>query len=135
MRRAAYMIVAVLFSLSGCTKTDTIPVTGLITLNGQPAENTEVMFNPQGPGRLATGHTDAGGRFKLSTAKPDDGAMPGEYVVTLGEHYGDKAPALPPPGQFLPMRFPQNYGDPGKSPLKAHVERGAKNDFQFEIKK
>jgi len=33
------------------------------------------------------------------------------------------------------MRFPQDYGDPAKSSLKAHVERGAKNDFDFEIKK
>ena len=134
MRRAASLIVAVLFAFLGCTKSDTVPVTGIITLNGQPAENTEVMFNPQGPGRMATGHTDASGQFKLSTAKPDDGAVPGEYVVTLGEHY-DKAPPLPPRGQPLPMRFPQDYGDPAKSPLKAHVERGAKNDFQFEIKK
>jgi len=77
MRRAAYMMLAVLLTLFGCTKSDTVPVTGLITLNGQPAENTEVMFNPQGPGRMATGHTDASGRFKLSTATPDDGAGAG----------------------------------------------------------
>ena len=133
MRLLAYMIAAVLFAVSGCAKSDMAPVMGTITLKGQPTENAEVTFNPQGPGRIATGHTDASGQFKLSTAKPDDGAMPGDYVVTLGEHY-DKAPPLPPIGQPLPMRFPQQYGDPAKSPLKAHVERGKKNEFQFDVK-
>jgi hypothetical protein len=32
------------------------------------------------------------------------------------------------------MRFPPQYGDPAKSPLKAHVERGGKNDFEFDVK-
>jgi len=134
MRRISCAILAVLLVVSGCTKSDTVPVTGTITLNGEPAENTEITFNPAGPGRIATGHTDASGRFKLATAKPDDGAMPGDYIVTLGEHY-DKAPPLPPIGQPLPMRFPQQYGDPAKSSLKAKVEHGAKNDFTFDIKK
>ena len=34
--------------------------------------------------RIAT--NNANGRFTLSTAKPDDGAMPGEYAVTLDEY-------------------------------------------------
>jgi len=135
MRLAAYVICAVLFAFIGCAKSDIVPVTGTVTLNGQAAENVEVMFNPKGTGRMATGYTDASGRFKLSTAKPNDGATPGEYVVTLGEHYTDKAPPLPPLGQSLPMRFPQQYGDPTKSPLTATVERGKPNDFKFDIPK
>jgi|SRR4051794_20448971 hypothetical protein len=135
MRLVAYVIGAVLFALIGCAKSDTVPVTGTVVLNGQPAENAEVMFNPKGAGRMATGYTDASGRFKLSTAKPNDGAAPGEYVVTLGEHYTDKAPPLPPLGQSLPMRFPQQYGDPAKSPLTANIERGKTNDFKFDVKK
>lgn len=135
MRLTGYMMGVLLLAVVGCAKSDIVPVTGTITLNGQPAENAEVIFNPEGPGRMATGHTDASGRFTLETAKPNDGVMPGDYVVTLGEHYGDKPPPLPPIGQPLPMRFPQQYGDPAKSPLKAKVERGAKNDFMFDIKK
>ena len=119
----------------GCTQSDIVPVTGVVTFNGQPADQAEVMFNPK-TGRLATGVTDASGRFTLSTAAPNDGALPGEYIVTLGEYYpADKPPKMPPPGQGLPSRFPPNYGDPAKSPLTATVERGKKNDFQFEVKK
>jgi hypothetical protein len=119
----------------GCTQSDTVPVTGVVTFNGQPADQAEVMFNPK-TGRIATGVTDGNGRFTLSTAKPNDGALPGEYIVTLGEYYpADKPPKMPPPGQPLPSRFPAKYGDPATSPLTATVERGKKNDFQFDAKK
>ena len=43
---------------------------------------------------MAGANTDASGRFSLSTAKPNDGAMPGNYNVTLGEYYPpDKPPS------------------------------------------
>jgi hypothetical protein len=126
---AALLAVCVL----GCTQSDTVPVTGTLTFKRQPADKADVMFNPK-TGRIATGVTDANGRFTLSTAKPNDGALPGEYIVTLGEYYPpDKPPKMPPPGQGLPSRFPTKYGDPNTSPLNAKVERGAKNDFQFEV--
>jgi len=62
--------------------------------------------------------------FSLSTAKPGDGAMPGEYVVTLGEYYPPDKPPAPAPkaAVFLPSRFPAKlrrsvevaaYGDRG----------------------
>jgi len=125
-----------LFGVAGCTKSDTVAVTGTVILNGQPAGDAEVLFTPQGAGRMAGAHTDASGRFSLSTAKPDDGAMPGNYSVTLGEYYPpDKPPALPKGGGLLPSRFPPKYADPAQSPLKATVERGKPNDFKFEVTK
>jgi hypothetical protein len=136
MLRSVYSFwLAALAVLAGCSQSDTVEVTGTLTMNGQPVDQAEVMFNPK-QGRLATGVTDGSGRFKLSTAKPDDGAMPGDYVVTLAEYYPpDKPPALPRGGGLLPSRFPQKYADPAKSPLTATVERGKKNDFQFEVAK
>jgi hypothetical protein len=120
--------------VAGCSQSETVAVTGTVTLNGKPADQAEVMFNPK-QGRLATGVTDANGRFILSTAKPSDGAMPGDYVITLAEYYPpDKPPALPKGGGLLPSRFPPKYADPAKSPLTATVERGKKNDFQFDVK-
>jgi hypothetical protein len=120
----------------GCGQSETVEVTGTVTLNGQPAEQAEVMFNPKAAGRFAIGVTDASGKFTLSTAKPNDGALPGEYVVTLAEYYPpDKPPALPRGGGLLPSRFPPQFGDPAKSPLTANIERGGKNDFQFDVKK
>lgn len=120
---------------SGCGQSETVPVQGTLMFKGKPAENAEVMFNAK-KGRLATGVTNAEGKFTLSTAKLNDGAMPGEYIVTLGEYYPpDKPPAMPRDGGPLPTRFPPQYGDPSKSPLTATVERGKENVFDFEVGK
>jgi hypothetical protein len=123
------------FFIAGCNQSNMLPVTGTVTMNGQPVDQAEVIFNPK-QGRMAVGVTDSSGHFTLSTEKPNDGAMPGEYSVTLTEHYPpDKPPAMPKGGGLLPSRFPPIYGDPAKSPLTATVERGKENDFSFEVKK
>jgi hypothetical protein len=135
MRRAVSAMALLLFGVVGCGQSEMVGVTGTVTLKGKPTEQAEVMFNPKSGGRFASGVTDASGKFILSTAKPNDGAMPGEYVVTLAEYYPpEKPPALPRGGGLLPSRFPANYADPAKSPLTAKVERGGKNDFQFDVK-
>jgi hypothetical protein len=134
MQRTLLAVAVLSIAALGCSQSDTVAVTGTVTLNGAPAADAEVKFEPTKGGRMATGHTDAAGHFTVETAKPNDGAMPGEYVVTLGEYYPPgKAPALPKGGGPLPSRFPPKYGNPAESPLKATVERGAKNEFRFEV--
>jgi hypothetical protein len=126
------LLPAALVLVAGCSQSDTVPVTGVVLFNGQPAAEAEVMFNPK-TGRLATGVTDASGRFKLATFKPDDGALPGDYVVTLGEYYPPDKPPKMTSGP-LPSRFPAKYGNPDTSPLSVHIERGQKNEFQLDVK-
>jgi hypothetical protein len=55
--------------------------------------------------------------------------------VTLGEYYlpGQLAP-MPRGHEPLRLRFPPSHSDTVNSRLKATVERGGKNDFQFDIK-
>ncbi len=135
MSRGRFAVVLCAAACLGCTQSDTVPVTGVVLLNGQPAAQAEVLLNPK-TGRMASGVTDDQGRFSVSTAKPNDGAVPGEYIVTLFEYYPpDKPPKMPPAGQPLPSRFPPQYADPAKSPLTVTIERGKKNDFTFEVKK
>ncbi len=134
MSRKFFLAALLAVSFAGCTKPDMTPVTGVLMLNGQPAAEAEVMFNPKTTGRLAVGKTDATGRFKLSTGAPDDGAVPGEYVVTLCEYYPPDKPPKMTSGP-LPSRFPQKYGNPSTSPLTVTVERGGKNEFSFEVAK
>jgi hypothetical protein len=119
--------------LSGCGQSETVTVTGTVMLNGQPAANAEVIFTPS-KGRVASGSTDAAGRFTLSTAKPNDGAVPGDHKVTVVEYY---PPGKPPPMTVkgAPSRFPPEYADTSQTPLAAKVERGKTNDFTFDIKK
>jgi hypothetical protein len=133
MSRKLFAAALLTASVLGCTPSETVPVTGVLTFKGEPADKAEVMFNPK-TGRIASGVTDDAGHFTLSTAKPNDGAVPGDYTVTLFEYYPpDKPPKMPPPGQPLPSRFPPKYGDPATSPLNATVKRGEKNEFQFEV--
>jgi hypothetical protein len=138
MQRLAYASVLLSILAVGCTQSDTVAVTGTVTLDGQPVPDAEVMFNPlpNKPGRMASTHTDSSGHFTLETFKPGDGAMPGDYVVTLAEYYPPgKAPSPPPGGGPLPSRFPVKYGNPEQSPLHVTVERGKKNDLTLEAKK
>src|SRR5262245_17553382 len=79
--------------VAGCQKSPTVPVTGTLTLDGQPAGQAELIFTPT-HGRVASGVTDDSGRFQLSTNKPNDGAVPGDHAVTIGEFY---PPGKPPP--------------------------------------
>jgi hypothetical protein len=120
-------------TLTGCGQSETVPVTGTVMLNGQPAANADVLFTPT-KGRLASGSTDAAGRFTLSTNKPNDGAVPGDHKVTVVEYY---PPGKPPPmtATGAPSRFPAIYADVSQTPLKAKVERGKPNDFTFDITK
>jgi hypothetical protein len=110
----------------------TIPAGGTITYKGQPVADANVTFTPDGGGKMASGRTDAQGKFTLGTDKPGDGAMPGDYRVSVTPNLptpaeGDYSPSPPPP-------FPQKYVDPSVTDLKATVKSGANNQFPFELK-
>src|SRR5262245_44553140 len=92
VRRAATvcgkMVVFPLFLavLGGCSRQPTLtPVTGTVTVNGKPAAKLLVLFylvdDPSPYPSPASGLTDDRGAFTLTTAKPSDGVIPGEYAV------------------------------------------------------
>lgn len=92
MQRLMWMgVVASLALVSlGCQKgsgLDTVQVSGLVTLDGAPVEGANVTFAPAatGGGRAASGVTDKTGRYRLTTLDPNDGALPGNYVVTVSK--------------------------------------------------
>ena len=115
-------LVAVACLLSaGCGDSgpDAVPVSGVVTLDGQPVPDVRIVFQPaQGSSddprlRLgASGTTDENGRFELRTGQ-HRGALPGVHVVTLihrdvslayEEPDADSSPAAPesPPQFVLP---------------------------------
>lgn len=71
--------------LAGCGRSGPtpVPVQGNITREGQPLKGAAVMFLPAAGGRPATGVTDDAGVFHLQTFQPNDGAIPGEYRVSV----------------------------------------------------
>lgn len=139
MKRCAVCILLVAAAaLAGCGS-PTVPVTGTITYKSQPVADANIVFTPTSggagatTGKIATGRTDALGKFALTTEKPGDGALPGEYTVSI-------TPGLPPPdeenydySEEPPPPFPMRYTSSTSSDLRATVKAGS-NDFPFELK-
>lgn len=64
-----------------------IPVSGTVKLNGEPASNITVIFNP-GKGTVGTGGygvTDSTGKYTVTHRSNKLGIEPGEYVVTFSK--------------------------------------------------
>lgn len=138
-RLVALFVVFVL--LSGCSGGSdapaTVPVKGTVTYKGKPIESLAVSFMPEN-GQIATGTTDAAGKFELMTNKPGDGAAPGNYKVGISFVTSE----IPPmPGMEGSQKYkapvspiPAKYADITTSGLTKTVDKDpAKNDFTFDL--
>jgi len=86
MNRALIVLASIVACTAlGCDNSDTpVPVSGKVTVNGSPVAGAGITFHPQGgKGRPATAETAADGSYQLTTANPGDGALRGDYKVTL----------------------------------------------------
>jgi hypothetical protein len=128
---------------SGCgTKASNfVKVSGLVTLEGAPIEGAKVTYYPSSGDAPSLGVTDAKGKFELSTfdmktLKSTDGALPGEYKVTVempspagrspadameGEHMKGRARPTPAGKEKEAKVLHANYADVSKTPLKQVV--------------
>jgi hypothetical protein len=87
-----------------------VPVSGQVTLDGQPLADAQVVFRPDStelnPGPASHGKTDAEGRFVLRTMDDHDGAVVGPHKVrvsvVVNNPSGDKDA---PPTEKLPARY------------------------------
>lgn len=122
-----------LIALCGCGDSDdrrlaVYPVTGKVTVKGQPAEGAEVVFVTadealRGPGHpLPTGIAGPDGNFKLSSYAVNDGAPAGEYEVTIVWPAMAKEEEAGAESQSTGDRLKSRYAAPGHSGLKATVD-------------
>jgi hypothetical protein len=132
----------VVVTLLGCGRNDLVPVEGVVTLDDEVVPGATVLFMPQGdPGRPASGYTDEEGVFRLTTFKPGDGALRGEYRVLVTKSKALEAPPSFEPGDeekimahYKAMKaqrrkkeqVPEIYGDGTKTPLSCTVPAGDK---------
>lgn len=132
---------ALLSGLAGCggsTNPPTVAVGGTVTFKGEPLTSGTVRFNPADPqkGRPAEGQIEKDGRFTLSTYKQGDGALAGEYGVSVTSFTdGPKVPAKDK-GMGLGdvSAIPQKYGNPKTSGLKETVAAGKpRSDLALEL--
>lgn len=94
------------------------PVSGRVTLNGQPLANATVSFQPIAEGKMdapapgAIGHTNANGEYTLVSADGRSGAWVGKHRVSISavtEQVGE-GDARPPRGGWpqadkVPARY------------------------------
>jgi hypothetical protein len=120
-------LLLVLGALSGCSSggPKLAPAGGIVRYKGKPMKDIAVVLHAE-QGLMASGITDAEGRFQLSTLAPGDGAPLGEHKVTLV--YKDPTENVNPPPSTIPLRYRQAE----TSGLTAVVEN-KKNDFTFEL--
>ena len=160
---ACAAMVAVGLVISGCAKSKTagrpktVPVTGTVSLKGQPVAEAQVVFKPKGNSPSATGLTDSSGTYRLMTFDVE-GAVPGEYSVAIFK-YDQATLAAPssssssaetsqggmpddyvPPGIGAPIKtsgpknlLPAKYADASTSRLTATVKESGENRIDFNL--
>jgi hypothetical protein len=94
------------------------PVSGIVTLDGQPASGVRVTFQPTGrdtenPGPGSSAFCDASGRYVLQTVRGDPGAVPGQHTVRIHNPEAQKAgsddSAGPPRKEIIPRHYEDGY--------------------------
>lgn len=152
-RCTVYLLAGVMAAACGCAKKDDgnlparVKASVHVTYKAAPVEGANVTLMPaQGGGKPAFGITDAQGIAALSTFGQEDGAIPGEYQVSVQKTKveGNQAPVDPAnPGAMPadPSKYqsktvdllPTKYASPLSSGLKATVAPDGNNDFSFEL--
>jgi hypothetical protein len=112
----------------GCGGKGVVPVSGRVTLvGGEPVQGATVVFENREKRLSSSGRTDAEGRFRLTTFKVNDGALPGDYRISI------VPPSAADSSQPQPRRvFADKYLSPDSSGLSLAVERGMK-ECGFEL--
>ncbi len=119
-----------------------VPVSGVITISGQPLAGATVVFIPVAHNYGATAMTDSDGAYELQTFDPKDGAVPGRYQVTVRKvesPVGVPATEEPPDDDDAGPLFveksliPAKYGQPNTSGLEAQVAESGENKLSFDL--
>ena len=132
MRRFCWL--SVLICIVGCSSNErnwkeTIPVTGVVLVDGKPAEGVSVSFNPTAGMDVAQptvtkAMTDKEGHFAATTYELGDGAPVGEYNVTFTWGKLNKLSMT-----FDGDAFNGKYSKPEKSAFTVTVGSGEPTDM------
>jgi hypothetical protein len=138
-------VVWVALVLAGCGRdpnlVDLVPVTGTITIDGNPATNTTIQFIPTGSTASTSsgGATDSSGKYQLRTAHNGTGAPVGDYRVVISKYTRKDGSDFPLDSPEGPMdagadeSLPAKYSDAGQTGLTANVPAGG-GTIDFELK-
>jgi len=125
MRYSSIFPILLLVMLPGCGGggPQVAPVSGTVTLDGQPFPNAEVMFVPVDGGRPSTARTVDGGRYELLFKRGQNGAIVGPHTVRIWVSH--EVVRNPP-------KIAARYDS--QSELRREVKAGEDNVFDFDLK-
>ena len=142
MARFAMRLVGVLLPLAcgcggGLQGPETVKVTGVVTLDGDPLVGADVFFHPagaDGPLHACQAVTGPDGRFSVSThieaGQYKPGMVPGEYRVAISKlDTSQVTSTFTPPENVLPAQ----YASPETSGFAVNVLSDQENDFEFPL--
>jgi hypothetical protein len=133
------LLAAFALLFSGCRGAETYelaPVSGVVTLGGEPLRNGVVNFQPIGgdnanPGPGSTGITDQQGRFELKTPDDAPGAVVGEHKVRIFSRNAE-APRQDWEPNPEPERVPRKYNYQSQLTFTVPPEGTETADFKLD---
>lgn len=135
MRTAAgFVLIGLLAAGCGGSSAET-PVSGTVTLDGDPLAGAAVVFRPTGgtPGNGGTGVTGPDGKYTLVGPQGQKGLPNGSYKVTVSRPLRKDGtpppPGLPPIESDAVETVPAKYSDPAKTELAVTVDAAKPYDL------
>jgi hypothetical protein len=121
------------FTVLGCGRgTKYVPVTGTVKYADGSVPTGDIAmitFQPASGGpntKGASGNIKDDGTFTLLSVRPGDGALPGEYRVTVHVMEGHSR------GKSM---VASTFTKPSTTPLKATVKASGENHFDFVVER
>jgi hypothetical protein len=132
------VVVAVLVTVVGCGdgRFKIVPVSGVVTINGEPVADAHINFEPRTTaedglaGVGSYGDTDSEGRFVLQTLDNEAGAVVASHRVMIRTFVGEGGPD----GSTKVIRkelLPKKYHSSSK--LTFEVPAGGTDQANFEL--
>jgi hypothetical protein len=117
----------------GCNQNSVAPVSGRVTLDGQPLAGVFVIFEPiqsgANPGMGSIGKTDAEGRYAMRQMQPDrPGALVGKHRVRITTAPLAKSTDARPSSERQPKTL---FTSPADDPCV--VPPGGTNQLDFHL--
>ena len=116
---AGIVVVALILAACAASGPELGSVSGTVKMDGKPVPNAQLIFEPEGPGRAATGLTNEAGQYAMEYTPESAGALVGPVLVRISTLTTDHPETIPPKYNL-------------KSELKRTVESG-KNVIDFDL--
>jgi hypothetical protein len=140
---AGVLVMTGLVGCGGPAKPAPAPVSGkVVTKQGKECDGALVVFHPSAPGRSAdakpVGTTSTDGSFSLTSFETGDGALPGDYGVTIVWPGSTKTKSAQialssEGGGGGADQLAGRYGDPRNPRIRISVPKEGLPDLRLEV--